>query len=63
MIPKVIITIRDGFLEDVISDMPISYVLVDLDAIERGEEFPTEISYESDVIVEDIYSYLATLEE
>lgn len=64
MIPKVILTIRDGVLENVISDMPINYVLVDYDVLERGDiEFPTEISYEPDVIAEDIHSYLATLEE
>ena len=46
MIPKVILTIRDGVLENVISDMPINYVLVDYDVLERGDrEVPTEISF------------------
>lgn len=63
-IPQVIITIRDGSLENIISDVPIKYVLVDYDNLERGDtEFPTEINYEPDVIAEDIYSYLATLNE
>lgn len=62
--PKIIITIRDGSLENVISDVPIKYVLVDYDNLERGDtEFPTEINYEPDVITEDIHSYLATLNE
>lgn len=64
MIPQVIITIRDGSLENVISDIPIYYVLVDYDVLERGDsEFPTEINYNPDVIAEDIHSYLETLNE
>lgn len=64
MIPQVIITIRDGSLENVISDVPINYVLVDYDVLERGDtEFPTEINYDPDVITEDMLSYLATLNE
>lgn len=63
-IPQVIITIRDGSLENVISDVPIKYVLVDYDNLERGDtKFPTEIDYEPDVIAEDMVSYLATLNE
>lgn len=64
MTTQVIITIRDGSLENVISDLPIKYVLVDYDNLKCGDaEFPTGINYEPDVIVEDIYSYLATLNE
>lgn len=63
-VPKIIITVRDGSVENVISDVPINFVVVDYDNLERGDtEFPTEIDYEPDVIAEDIYSYLATLNE
>jgi len=64
MTTQVIITIRDGSLENVISSVPIKYVLVDYDNLERGDtEFPTEINYDPDAIEEDIYGYLATLNE
>lgn len=61
-VPQIIITIRDGILENVISSAPIKYVLVDYDNLERGDtEFPTEINYHPTAVVEDIYSYLETL--
>lgn len=63
MKPKLILVIRDGVLESVISNTEIEYVLVDWDNIDVGDEFPTEINYKPDVIIEDIESYLTTLNE
>lgn len=63
-LPQIIITVRDGSVENIISSVPIKYALVDYDILERGDtEFPTEVNYDPDVVVEDIYDYLATLNE
>ena len=63
MTPKLILVIKGGVLQSIISSVDIKYVLVDWDNINGGDEFPTEIDYEPDVLAEDIESYLATLNE
>jgi len=63
MIPQVIITIRDGVLESVVSNTEIEYVLVDWDNIDAGDEFPTEINSRADEITEGIENYLLSLNE
>ena len=37
---KVIIILRGGVLQGVMSDTPLKYVLVDWDNIDAGDEFP-----------------------
>ena len=56
---KVILVIKGGMLQSVISDSDLQYVLVDLDNIEQGDEYPDACSmYEPDLIVDNIEEHL-----
>ena len=55
--PKVIIVVKNGAVADVIADCQLKYVIIDYDAMGRGEDFPVGIDdYASQV--SNIYSEL-----
>ncbi|MFZ1704377.1 MAG: hypothetical protein WAT79_08515 [Saprospiraceae bacterium] len=55
---KIIITIKGGVLQSVVSNKEIKYMLIDHDNIERGDEFTGEDDYYSqDLLVENMYQY------
>ena len=58
---KVILVIKDGILQSVISDSYLQYVLVDLDNIKEGDEYPEACSYEPDLIVDNIDEHLLSM--
>ncbi|MBP6238830.1 MAG: hypothetical protein KA536_21960 [Saprospiraceae bacterium] len=61
---KIIITIKCGVLQSVVSNKEIKYMLIDHDNIERGDEFPGEDDYYSqDVLVDDIYIHYKYLDQ
>jgi len=63
MKPKLILVIKGGVLQSVISNTEIEYVLVDWDNIDAGDDFPTEVDYLSSAVAKDIDTYLLTLNE
>ena len=55
---KIIITIKGGVLQSVVSNYEIKYMLIDHDNIAGGDEFPGEDDYYSqDLLVENMYQY------
>ena len=59
---RVILEVKGGIVNNVISDGPIEYILVDWDNLEAGDEFPDEADFRSaDTIVEDIWKPLTSL--
>ncbi len=55
---KIIITIKGGVLQSVVSNYDIKYMLIDHDNIAGGDEFPGEDDYYSqDLLVENMYQY------
>lgn len=55
---KIIITIKGGVLQSVVSNKEIKYMLIDYDNIAEGDEFPGEGGYyEQDLLVENIQQY------
>lgn len=56
---KIIVVIKGGKLQSVISDSDLQYVLVDLDNIKEGDEYPDACSmYGPDLIVDNIDEHI-----
>lgn len=56
---KIIVVIKGGMLQSVISNMDIQYVIVDHDNIEQGDPYPDANDfYNSNLIVENIDQHL-----
>ena len=51
MIPQIIIVISGGVLQNVISNEPIDYCLIDHDNITAGDEYP---DYVTDFVAQDV---------
>lgn len=56
---KIIVVIKGGMLQSVISDSDVQYVIMDFDNVEQGDPYPEPTDfYKSDLVVDNIDQHL-----
>ena len=59
---KIIVVIKGGMLQSVISDSDVQYVIMDFDNIEQGDPYPEPTDfYDSDLVVDNIDQHLLSM--
>lgn len=59
---KIIVVIKGGMLQSVISNSDLQYVIMDFDNIDQGDTFPEPTdSFQPDLIVDNIDEHLLSM--